>query len=256
MFKEMKVKQVNEFMETLSAEEYIKYIDKLRDDERTSVQKIAVKYSKKLDDIRKEEQRLEEMLSYEKKLNEKGYELIGGVDEVGRGPLAGPVVAAVAILPKGLKIVGVKDSKKLNEKKREELYDVIMEKAIDYGIGIVESDEIDKLNILQATYMAMKKAISNLKTAPEALLIDAVEIPNVKIPQLPIVKGDDKSLSIASASILAKVTRDRIMKKYHEIYPEYDFVNNKGYGTQKHYKGIDENGMTPIHRRSFLKEYL
>lgn len=255
MFTNMKVKDIKNFLDTLEVENYIKYIDKLRLDERKSVQDLAIKYSKKLDDLRKEDERLENMLMYEKQLYKQGYEFIGGIDEVGRGPLAGPVVAAVVILPKGLKIPGVKDSKKINEKKREELYEIIKEHAIDYGIGIVENDEIDNLNILQATYMAMKKAISNLKTQADIFLIDAVEIPNIKTPQIPIIKGDDKSASIAAASIIAKVTRDRIMHKYHELYPEYDFINNKGYGTQKHYKGIDENGITMIHRKSFLKEY-
>ncbi|MBQ9519820.1 MAG: ribonuclease HII, partial [Firmicutes bacterium] len=180
--------------------------------------------------------------------------LIAGIDEVGRGPLAGPVVAAAVILPENCVIEGLNDSKKLSPKKREELYDIITEKALAIGIGEVDNNTIDSINILQATYKAMQAAISQLKTKPEQLLVDAVTIPDVDIPQEGIVKGDAKSLSIAAASVIAKVTRDRYMVKMSEVYSGYDFENNMGYGTPKHIEGIKKLGFSAIHRQSFCKD--
>lgn len=186
---------------------------------------------------------------------------IAGIDEAGRGPLAGPVVAACVILPRDFDVMGVDDSKKLSEKRREELFDKITAKALAYGVGIADNDVIDEINILQATKEAMKAALNEAdqklmeKTGKGVgcVLLDAVELKDVNLPQSPIVKGDSKSLSIAAASIIAKVTRDRIMLDYHVQYPFYGFDKNKGYGTKIHYEGLYKHGVTPIHRRTFLK---
>ena len=186
----------------------------------------------------------------------KGFNKICGIDEAGRGPLAGPVVAAVVVFKPGTKIEGINDSKKLSEAKRNELFDIIKNEALDYGIGIVQRDEIDEYNILNATYMAMKKAINCLKKSPDYLLVDAAHIPDIDIAQKAIIKGDSKSISIAAASILAKVTRDSLMYEYDKMYPEYGFSSHKGYGTDQHYQAIRQHGITPIHRKSFLKNIL
>ena len=254
--KEKSVKEINSIIENISTDEYLKYIDILKDDERKSVKNIAVKLAKKLDKIRAENERLEMINIFENEGYEKGFTYIGGIDEAGRGPLAGPVVAAVVVFKPGTKIEGINDSKKLSEAKRDELFEIIKEEALDYGIGIVQKDEIDEYNILNATYMAMKKAVNCLKQKPDYLLVDAAHIPDVDIEQKSIIKGDLKSISIAAASILAKVTRDSIMYEYDKMYPEYGFASHKGYGTDQHYKAIREHGITSIHRRSFLKKIL
>ena len=184
------------------------------------------------------------------------YGNICGVDEVGRGPLCGPVVAGAVILPKEYDILYINDSKKLSEKKREELYDEISEKALAWSVGIVSPERIDEINILQATYEAMRIAIQNLSIVPDILLNDAVTIPEVDIRQVSIIKGDAKSQSIAAASIMAKVTRDRIMAQYDMMYPEYGFLKNKGYGTKQHIEAIKEIGPCPIHRRTFIKNFI
>lgn len=201
------------------------------------------------------------MSQYENDLYSKGVEIIAGVDEVGRGPLAGPVTAACVVLPRDFDVLGVNDSKKLTPKKREELFNVISEKAVAVGIGQMEHDVIDSINILEATKQAMIRAIikCNEKLAEKGLpqiqhiLFDAVRIEKAKTPQTSLIKGDTKSVSIAAASIIAKVTRDRQMIEYHEKYPYYSFDTNKGYGTKAHYEGIAEHGICPIHRRTFLK---
>ncbi|MRZ81002.1 ribonuclease HII [Paeniclostridium sordellii] len=254
--KEKSVKEINSIIENISTDEYLKYIDILKDDERKSVKNIAVKLAKKLDRMRTENERLEMINIFENEGYEKGFTYIGGIDEAGRGPLAGPVVAAVVVFKPGTKIEGINDSKKLSEAKRDELFEIIKEEALDYGIGIVQKDEIDEYNILNATYMAMKKAVNCLKQKPDYLLVDAAHIPDVDIEQKSIIKGDSKSISIAAASILAKVTRDSIMYEYDKMYPEYGFASHKGYGTDQHYKAIREHGITSIHRRSFLKNIL
>jgi len=179
-----------------------------------------------------------------------------GIDEAGRGPLAGPVVAAAVILPRDVEILYLNDSKKLTEKRREALYDEILAKAVSYGVGIISPQVIDDINILQATYEAMRQAVSKLTVPPDALLNDAVTIPGILIPQVPIIKGDAKSVSIAAASILAKVTRDRMMRQYDTLYPEYGFAGHKGYGTAVHMAVLREHGPSAIHRRSFLKKLL
>ena len=200
-----------------------------------------------------ESKRLEEMSAYERQ-----YALtcrsICGIDEAGRGPLAGPVVAAAVILPQGCRIDYINDSKKLTPKKRDELFDVIMEEAVAVGVGIVDHEVIDRINILQATYEAMRQAISRLSVRPDILLNDAVEIPDVDIPQVPIIKGDAKSITIAAASIIAKVTRDRIMTEADSLYPGYGFAGHKGYGTKAHYDAIEKLGISPIHRYTFLQK--
>lgn len=201
--------------------------------------------------LEKERARIEAMKVYEKEYESHGW--ICGIDEVGRGPLCGPVVASAVILPKDCQILYLNDSKKLSEKKREELYDVIMEQAIAVGVGMASPERIDEINILQATYEAMRQAISGLKVKPAVLLNDAVTIPGVEIPQIPIIKGDAKSVSIAAASIIAKVTRDRMMMEYDRIYPGYDLASNKGYGTKVHMEALRTIGPCEIHRRTFIK---
>lgn len=200
--------------------------------------------------LEKEIKRTEEMSVYEKWFADKG--LIAGIDEVGRGPLAGPVVACAVILPADRPILYLNDSKKLTVKKREELFDVIMREAVAVGIGMESHEVIDSINILQATYSAMRKAIEAIAVRPDFLLNDAVTIPGVAIPQCPIIHGDAKSVSIAAASIVAKVTRDRMMEEYDRIYPGYGFAANKGYGTAEHMNAIRQMGMCAIHRRSFV----
>lgn len=197
--------------------------------------------------------RLESMKEYERKFSGKG--LVCGVDEAGRGPLAGPVVAAAVILPEDETFIYLNDSKKVTEKRREALYEQIVMKAVSYGIGIVSHDIIDEINILQATYRAMKEAVENMGRQPSVCLVDAVTIPDLEsdILQVPIVKGDAKSLSIAAASVLAKVTRDRIMTEMGEKYPEYGFGKHKGYGTRAHIEAIKEFGACPEHRKTFIK---
>lgn len=190
------------------------------------------------------------MREYEEELNSKGINLIAGIDEVGRGPLIGSVVAAAVILPSGFYMSEINDSKKLSEKKREELYPIIMEKAISVGIGVVDSETIDKVNILNATKMAMKMAINNLSVKPEHVLIDAVKL-DIDIPYTAIIKGDAKSESIAAASIVAKVYRDNMMKELDKEYPMYDFKSNKGYGTKKHIEAIKKYGVLKEHRKTF-----
>ena len=203
-----------------------------------------------------EEKRLEEMLKIENDLYEKGYKLIAGVDEAGRGPLCGPVVAAAVILPENYKIEGVNDSKKLSEKKREMLYDKIINEAVAVGVGISDVDVIEKVNILNATKMAMKEAISKLSVKPDFVLIDGNQMIDIDIKASTVVSGDAKSESIAAASIIAKVTRDRMLYDYDKVYPEYGFAKHKGYGTKAHIAAIKEYGLTPIHRPSFCTKFV
>lgn len=195
-------------------------------------------------------------LAFEYEAYRQGYRYIAGVDEVGRGCLAGPVVAAAVILPAGLIIDGVNDSKRLTPSKRESLFEVINQRAVTTGIGIVENEDIDRINILRATIQAMEMAVKNLKILPDYLLIDAVTLSNLGIPQRSIIKGDMLSVSIAAASIVAKVTRDRLMARQHVLFPAYDFISNKGYGTRDHIHRLRRYGPSAIHRRSFLKRIL
>lgn len=210
--------------------------------------------AKRLEKLRLEKERMYEMFVYEREYGE--YAHICGVDEVGRGPFAGPVVAAAVILPKDCDILYLNDSKKLSEKKRETLYDEIYEKAEAIGIGMASEKVIDEINILQATYEAMRQAIGQLSVEPEVLLNDAVTIPEVVIPQVPIIKGDAKSVSIAAASVIAKVTRDRLMEEYDQVLAGYGFADNKGYGSAEHIAALRKLGPTPIHRRTFIKNFV
>ena len=204
--------------------------------------------------LQAELERLEGMLVYEREYRPLG--VVCGIDEVGRGPLAGPVVACAVILPKDHHILYLNDSKKLTAHKREELYDVILENAVAVGLGMASPARIDEINILQATYEAMRQAISKLKVMPQLLLNDAVTIPQVAIPQVPIIKGDAKSASIAAASIVAKVTRDRLMEEYDKTMPEYGFASNKGYGSAEHIAALKKYGPSPIHRASFITHFV
>ena len=223
-------------------------------DARSGVQKLIASYRKKEEALRLERERLSLMKSYERKY--KDAEMICGIDEAGRGPLAGPVVAGAVILPKDCEILYLNDSKKLSASRREALYDEIMEKAVAVGVGMASPARIDEINILQATYEAMRQAIDNLKVKPDLLLNDAVTIPEVVIPQVSIIKGDAKSVSIAAASIVAKVTRDRLMEEYDKVLPGYGFASNKGYGSAEHIKALQTLGPTPIHRRSFIGHFV
>ena len=227
--------------------------EKYAEDTRAGVRSLILKYQKQEEKLQQERERLEIMRKYERQYGDVTY--ICGIDEAGRGPLAGPVVAGAVILPKDCEILYLNDSKKLSAKKREELYDEIMEKAIATGIGMVSPARIDEINILQATYEAMRMAIGELKVAPGILLNDAVTIPQIEIPQVAIIKGDAKSVSIAAASILAKVTRDRLMVKYEEILPGYGFAENKGYGSAAHIEALKSQGPSPIHRKSFIAPF-
>ena len=223
-------------------------------DSRRGVQNLIAGCRKKQAALARERERLEEMRSYERKYAE--YTCICGIDEAGRGPLAGPVVAGAVILPKDCEILYLNDSKKLSASRREELYDEIIGKAVAVGVGMASPARIDEINILQATYEAMRQAVSSLPTTPELLLNDAVTIPDIVIPQVPIIKGDAKSVSIAAASIIAKVTRDRLMVQYDEILPGYGFAQNKGYGSKEHIEALKSLGPTPIHRRSFIGHFV
>lgn len=216
--------------------------------------KRAKQEQRRLEKLQAERARIEEMKVYEKQYASYGH--ICGIDEVGRGPLAGPVVAAAVILPPDCGILYINDSKKLSEKKREELYPLIMEQALAVGIGQASPERIDEINILQATYEAMREAIHKLSIKPDILLNDVVEIPEVDIVQVPIIKGDAKSISIAAASIVAKVTRDRMMIEYDATMPEYGFASNKGYGTAAHIAALKANGPTEIHRKSFIQKFV
>lgn len=229
---------------------YLEY----EEDSRAGVQNLIQKYQKQEETLKKERERTEQMKIYEHKYEDLGW--ICGIDEVGRGPLAGPVVAGAVILPRDSKILYLNDSKQLSAKKRDELYDVICEKAVSIGIGIVGPERIDEINILQATYEAMRQAVSKLTPQPDVLLNDAVTIPGLSMKQVPIIKGDAKSVSIAAASIVAKVTRDRMMVEYDSVYPGYDFASNKGYGSAAHIAALKEKGPTEIHRRSFIGNFI
>ena len=219
-------------------------------DGRAGVQAAISKRKRELQKQVDEDLRLEKMLAYEKELYAQGIDLIAGVDEVGRGPLAGPVVAAAVILPKACKIPGLNDSKKIPKSKHKEIYEAVLQNAIAIGIGIKDNQVIDQVNIYEATKLAMMEAIGQLEPQPQHLLIDAMKL-DLPISQTSIIKGDANSLSIAAASIVAKVTRDQMMEEFDKEYPGYDFAQNAGYGTAKHLAGLDKLGVTPIHRRSF-----
>ena len=230
------------------------FVEEFKTDDRNGVVALVEKAEKILEELELEKARMYEMFSYERKYAE--YEYICGVDEVGCGPLAGPVVSAAVILPKDCDILYLNDSKKISENKREEIFDEIMAKAISVGIGFASPERIDEINIRQADFEAMRIALSKLSVEPDFIMVDGYPIGGIDKKQISIVKGDAKSASIAAASIIAKVTRDRMMVEYDEIFPGYGFASNKGYGSGEHIKAIKEMGPTPIHRKSFIKNFI
>lgn len=254
----MTLNQIKNELSNLDIEELQKHIELYKEDKRIGVQKLLNQYQKKIEDYKKELQRINNLCQFENKEYKLGKTYIGGIDEVGRGPLAGPVVACTAVLPKNCTILGINDSKKLSSTKREQLYKQIKNQALSIGIGIIDVDIIDKINILNATYKAMQQAVSQLSLIPDTLLVDELpsQIPNINIKQILIVKGDAKSISIGAASIIAKVTRDNMMNEYDKLYPEYKFNKNKGYGTAEHIDAIKKFGLCPIHRKTFVKNFI
>lgn len=251
------MKTINEIKSEFAAadiSEYPSLCQRYEEDSRSGVKKLIEQCHKKEAALEAEKQRTEAMKYYEHKYEHLGW--LCGIDEVGRGPLAGPVVAAAVILPTDSQILYLNDSKKLTAAKREELYEVIMREAVAVGLGMADPERIDQINILQATYEAMREAVGKLSVMPQLLLNDAVTIPEIQIPQVPIIKGDAKSVSIAAASIVAKVTRDRMMEEYDKTFPEYGFASNKGYGAQIHIEALKKYGPCPIHRRTFITHFV
>lgn len=251
----LSIKEIKQQFEQAGQEQWNALFSQYKMDERSGVQKLIVQYKKKLQAYAKEQQRLKKMLEFERKYGDD-FSCICGIDEAGRGPFAGPVVAGAVVLPVGLKIEGLNDSKKVSPKKRDELFEEIQEKAVSVGIGMSSPARIDEINILQATYEAMQHAVEDLNVVPDLLLNDAVTIPQIPIKQVGIVKGDARSLSIAAASIIAKVTRDRLMVEYAELYPEYGFEKNKGYGSEEHRAALKAHGPCPIHRSTFIHAWI
>lgn len=248
------IQEIKERFKNTPIQELPAFCEIYRADERKGVQKLVEQGHKRIQALEQEKERLKQMREFEREYEHLGY--ICGIDEVGRGPFAGPVVAGAVILPPDCEILYVNDSKQLSEKMREQLYDEIMEKAVSVAVGYASPQRIDEINILQATYEAMREAVSKLDVTPQILLNDAVTIPQITIPQVPIIKGDAKSISIAAASIVAKVTRDRLMREYDKIMPEYGFASNKGYGSAAHIEALQQYGPTPIHRRSFIGNFI
>ena len=248
------IAQIRQEFEQAGEKEWDSLCENYEGDGRSGVKNLIERYRKKQEALAAERERLYAMRSFERRYDE--YELICGIDEAGRGPLAGPVVAGAVILPRDCEILYLNDSKKLSAAKREALYDEIMDKASAVGVGMASPARIDEINILQATYEAMRDAVAKLGVEPGILLNDAVTIPGILVPQVPIAKGDAKSVSIAAASIIAKVTRDRLMVQYDEVLPGYGFAQNKGYGSKDHIEALKRLGPTPIHRQSFIGHFV
>lgn len=255
MANEKKIKDIQDELKNAETKELSAFVQKYQEDQRAGVVKLVSQANKRIDKYKAEIQRMENLKFFERKYGDV-FHVICGIDEAGRGPLAGPVVAGAVVFPADTDITGINDSKKLTEKKREELYDLIMEKAVSVGIGMASPQRIDEINILQATYEAMREAISKLSVTPDLLLNDAVTIPELPMKQVAIVKGDAKSVSIGAASIIAKVTRDRLMYEYDKVMPEYGFAKHKGYGTKEHIEAIKKYGPSPIHRTTFIKNFI
>ena len=249
-----KISEIREILQAADIQKLPDFIETYQPDTRCGVAALVEKARGRLGAYEKELSRLEGMKEFEKKYACCQY--ICGVDEAGRGPLAGPVAAGAVILPKDCDILYLNDSKQLSEKKREELFDVIMEKAVCVGVGFASPERIDEINILQATYEAMREAVGKLSPGPDILLNDAAMIPGISIRQVPIIKGDAKSISIAAASIIAKVSRDRLMVEYDKVFPGYGFASHKGYGARQHIEALKQLGPSPIHRRSFIKNFI
>ncbi|MCI8364777.1 MAG: ribonuclease HII [Eubacterium sp.] len=250
-----KIADIKYEFEHAAMRDWDQLFDQYREDERSGVAKLILTYQKKQKAYEDECRRLEVMQEFERKYG-NDFTCICGIDEAGRGPLAGPVVAGAVVLPRDCRILYLNDSKKLSAKRREELFDEIKEKAVSYGIGMSSPERIDQINILQATYEAMTHAVQDLQVVPDLLLNDAVTIPQLPIKQLGIIKGDGKSVSIAAASIVAKVTRDQLMTEFAELYPEYGFEGHKGYGSSAHIEALKKYGPCPIHRRTFIKNFM
>ena len=250
----IKIADIKSEFDHASVNDYQQIINLYKEDERPGVIKLVQKYDKQLEKLAAERARLALMHEFENKYSD--YSFICGIDEVGRGPLAGPVIAGAVILPKDAEILYLNDSKQVSEKKREELYEQIMEKAVAAATGSASHQLIDEINILQATYEAMRQAISKLGVKPDLLLNDAVHIPEVDIKQISLIKGDARSVNIAAASIIAKVTRDKLMEQYDTVFPGYGFASNKGYGSAEHIRALKEMGPSPIHRMTFIKNFL
>jgi len=248
------ISEISALIKNADVADLYEIIEEYKNDERSGVVKAVQSGIKRIEALENEKKRIYALGEYERKYAEFG--LICGIDEVGRGPLAGPVVAGAVILPKDCDILYINDSKQVSEKMREKLYDEIKEKAVACAVGHASPQRIDEINILQATYEAMREAIKQLGVEPDILLNDAVNIPGVDIKQVPIIKGDAKSISIGAASIFAKVTRDREMMEYDKMYPEYGFAKHVGYGTAAHIAAIKEYGPCPIHRRSFIGKFI
>lgn len=251
---EYNVNEIKEMFQAASEEKLPELIKRFSTDPRAGAQAAVRRAAKRLEALRAERERLNKLRRYERQY--EGCGLICGIDEAGRGPLAGPVVAGAVILPRDCEILYLNDSKQLSAKKREELYEEIMEKAAAAGVGFASPERIDEINILQATYEAMRQAVEGLSLRPDLLLNDAVTIPGLNIRQVPVIKGDAKSVSIAAASIVAKVTRDRLMLEYDSLMPEYGFAAHKGYGSASHIEALKKYGPSPIHRRTFIKNFI
>ncbi|NMB34039.1 MAG: ribonuclease HII [Clostridium sp.] len=256
MKKKMTIKQIELSVKELEVNDALEKLYDLKIQYGDKIDKIIKRYEKKKDKYQKEQKRYRAMCSYENEAYESGNNLIAGIDEAGRGPLAGPVVAAAVILPRGIFIEGLNDSKKLSPQKRERIYDIIADKAVSIGIGVVDVDIIDKINILNATKMAMLQAVEALDTTPEILFIDSEKLDNIELPQKSLIKGDAKSVSIAAASVVAKVTRDKMIGRMDQVYPLYGFAKHKGYGTKEHIEAIRKHGICPIHRMTFTKKII
>jgi ribonuclease HII len=248
-----KIEDIKHYIERLNTKEQYRLIPELLSDDRAGVRRIGEMLQSRLKKEAAELERINRMREIEKDLKKKGYRLVAGIDEAGRGPLAGPVVAAAVILPEDFFLAGVDDSKKLPPRTREALYQSIIDGSVAYGVGMVDSCEIDRVNILQATYRAVGIALENLGQKPDCLLLDAITLPGCSLYQQSVVKGDQKCLSVAAASIIAKVTRDRFMEGLHRRYPMYNFLHNKGYGTREHVEAILKYGPCPYHRRTFIQ---
>lgn len=256
MAKGFKLKDIENHIREMGVDSALDYLYDLKNKESISVDRLIEKYCKRKAAMEKEKARYEKMCEFEREAYKSGYRLVAGIDEAGRGPLAGPVVAACVTLPENIFIQGLNDSKQVSPKKRDLLYDEIREKALAFGVGIVDEKCIDEINILNATKKAMKMAIDEIKPKPDLLLIDAVTLEDMTIRQTGIIKGDSLSISIAAASIIAKVTRDRIIEEMDSLYPVYGFAKHKGYGTEEHILAIKKYGICPIHRISFTKNFV
>ncbi len=250
---DMKVSEIKAAIISTPIEEKYLWLEALKNDSRQSINKMAFQVEKQIAGYEKEQDRLAKIVEFENQAKISGYKVIAGLDEAGRGPLIGPVVAASVVLPEDMDITGIDDSKKLSETQREALYERIISQAVAYGVGVASHEEIDMINILNATKLAMKRAIEAMTVSPDYLLIDAVKLNEISIAQESLIKGDSRSVSIAAASIIAKVTRDRMLKEMDKKYPMYGLASHKGYGTDQHYQAIRQYGILPEHRRSFLK---